>query len=113
MVIAPHPDDETLGCGGAILRHIDRDDDVYWLIMTTMKGSSIFTEEQVAKREKEIEIERNRVAMFSRFAPQYQHTLTSTFKRTHTNSFHCSIDAFFESSCSRTNEHDYAISQLP
>jgi len=22
MVIAPHPDDETLGCGGAILRHI-------------------------------------------------------------------------------------------
>ncbi len=56
MVIAPHPDDETLGCGGAILRHIDRGDDVYWLIMTTMKGSSIFTEEQVAKREKEIEI---------------------------------------------------------
>jgi N-acetylglucosamine malate deacetylase 1 len=55
MVIAPHPDDETLGCGGAILRHIAEGDDVYWLIMTTMKGSSIFTEEQVTKRGKEIE----------------------------------------------------------
>ena len=54
MIIAPHPDDETLGCGGTILRHIAQGDDVYWLIMTTMKGTSVFTEEQVTKREKEI-----------------------------------------------------------
>ncbi len=34
IVIAPHPDDETLGCGGAILRHIADGDMVHWLIVT-------------------------------------------------------------------------------
>ena len=28
LVISPHADDETLGCGGTILRHIDRGDEV-------------------------------------------------------------------------------------
>ena len=56
IVIAPHPDDETLGCGGTILQHIAKGDDVYWLIMTTIKGNSLFTAEQVKKREIEIEM---------------------------------------------------------
>ena len=34
IVIAPHPDDETLGCGGVILRHIADGDMVHWLIVT-------------------------------------------------------------------------------
>jgi len=54
LIVAPHPDDETLGCGGTILKHISEGDDVYWLIMTTMEKSSFFTEEQVEKRTKEI-----------------------------------------------------------
>ena len=28
LIIAPHPDDETLGCGGAILRHKKEGDKV-------------------------------------------------------------------------------------
>ena len=53
LVIAPHPDDETLGCGGTLLRHISEGDNVHWLIVTSM-DSSIYTSEQMNFREKEI-----------------------------------------------------------
>lgn len=31
LVISPHPDDETLGCGGTILKDKDLGDETYWL----------------------------------------------------------------------------------
>ena len=34
LTISAHPDDETLGCGGTLLKHGDRGDDIYWLIAT-------------------------------------------------------------------------------
>jgi LmbE family N-acetylglucosaminyl deacetylase len=34
LAIAPHPDDETLGCGGALLKHKSQGDSINWLIMT-------------------------------------------------------------------------------
>jgi len=34
LVIAPHPDDEVIGCGGAIARHMALGDKVYLLVMT-------------------------------------------------------------------------------
>jgi len=34
LVIAPHPDDETLGCGGALLRALSLGVHVHWVIMT-------------------------------------------------------------------------------
>jgi LmbE family N-acetylglucosaminyl deacetylase len=34
LVIAPHPDDETLGCGGTLLKHIAAGDSVSWVIIT-------------------------------------------------------------------------------
>ena len=33
-IISPHCDDETLGCGGTILRHIKKGDEVSWIIVT-------------------------------------------------------------------------------
>ena len=34
LAIAVHPDDETLGCGGTLLKHRELGDAVYWLIAT-------------------------------------------------------------------------------
>ena len=30
IIILPHPDDETLGCGGTILKYKDIGDKIYW-----------------------------------------------------------------------------------
>lgn len=53
IVIAPHPDDETLGCGGAILRHRNEGDAVHWMIVTEMGDD--FDKDRACAREREIE----------------------------------------------------------
>jgi len=50
LVIAPHPDDETLGCGGTLLKHINDGDSVNWLIMTSMQNSDEYDEDQKQKQ---------------------------------------------------------------
>jgi len=55
LVVAPHPDDETLGCGGAILRHTAEGDSVHWLIMTAMHESQGYTSEEIRTRQNEID----------------------------------------------------------
>ena len=35
LVVAAHPDDEILGCGGALCRHVDDGDKVHVLILAT------------------------------------------------------------------------------
>ena len=39
MVFAPHPDDETLGCGGTLLRHREKGDELHWYIASELKDS--------------------------------------------------------------------------
>ncbi|MBC6481023.1 MAG: PIG-L family deacetylase [Hormoscilla sp. GM7CHS1pb] len=34
LAISPHPDDETLGCGGTLLRHVAEEDSLFWLVVT-------------------------------------------------------------------------------
>ncbi len=55
VVIAAHPDDETLGVGGTMLKHISNQDNVYWLIATNMLESEGFSPEQINKRQDEID----------------------------------------------------------
>ncbi len=54
MVVAPHPDDETLGCGGTLLKHKAAGDSIHWLIMTGMSDSSGYTSTQKSQRAQEI-----------------------------------------------------------
>ena len=37
VVIAPHPDDETLGCGGVISKYLRENNKVYWIIVSKPK----------------------------------------------------------------------------
>jgi LmbE family N-acetylglucosaminyl deacetylase len=55
LAIAPHPDDETLGCGGALFRHKAEDDDIYWLIVTGISQDDGWEEKVVKKRDNEID----------------------------------------------------------
>jgi LmbE family N-acetylglucosaminyl deacetylase len=55
LCIAPHPDDETLGCGGTLLRHKSEGDEIHWAIVTEMTAASGFGTERLASRAREIE----------------------------------------------------------
>lgn len=52
-VVAVHPDDETLGCGGCLLRHRDRGDATHWLLLTAMSAED-YPAEVRARRQSEI-----------------------------------------------------------
>ena len=54
LCIAPHPDDETLGCGGSLLRHIAQGDAVHWLIISGITEALGFSAARVASRDQEI-----------------------------------------------------------
>ncbi len=48
LIIAPHPDDEILGCGGTIAKHVSQGDNVFVCIVT--KGCEpLFSQESVEK----------------------------------------------------------------
>lgn len=54
LVIAPHADDESLGCGGTLLRHKAEGDEVHWLLVTGMSEEFGFDAERIASRQQEI-----------------------------------------------------------
>lgn len=55
LIVSAHPDDETLGCGGTILKHAAAGDELAWLIITTVHTSHGFSEARVTSRQAEIE----------------------------------------------------------
>ena len=66
LVVAPHPDDETLGCGGTLLKHKNQKDKIYCLFVTNLSPRHKYFK----KRKKEI----NKVAksfqfVLGKFAP--------------------------------------------
>ena len=54
LIAAPHPDDETLGCGGFLLRQLARGSQVHWLIGTEMRSEFGYSKEHMATREAEV-----------------------------------------------------------
>ncbi len=55
MVIAVHPDDETLGAGGTLLKHQANGDEIHCIFCTDIFESEGFSKEQINTREQEIQ----------------------------------------------------------
>ncbi len=53
LFVSVHPDDETYGCGGTILKHKAKGDEIYWLNLTggTLNHPFGFKPEQLEARE--------------------------------------------------------------
>ncbi|WP_298247483.1 PIG-L deacetylase family protein [uncultured Christiangramia sp.] len=71
IVISAHPDDEVLGAGGTILKHIDRGDEVYWLITTNISTEQGFSKEKVESRQREIRDVENLFGIKATFSLNY------------------------------------------
>lgn len=55
IVIAPHPDDETLGCGGTILKHKADGDRVACVFITNITEAQGYSAQKIQERQGEIE----------------------------------------------------------
>lgn len=55
LVIAPHPDDELLGCGGSLLRRSAEGNKIGWLILTAISVETGWSDERVTQRAMEID----------------------------------------------------------
>ena len=54
LVISVHPDDETLGCGGTILKHKKSNDEVSWLILTEASEDLGYSNKFLSNRARQI-----------------------------------------------------------
>lgn len=54
-VISPHPDDESLGAGGLIIKHKKKGNQVYWINVTDVEENQGWDSEFVQKRKKQIQ----------------------------------------------------------
>ena len=74
LVISPHPDDETLGAGGTILKHKKRGDEIFWLNITGIHTEQGYTEDDIIYRNEVIK----KVAQTYRFNDFFDLNLPTT-----------------------------------
>ena len=54
LVVAPHPDDETLGVGGSLFGHKNQGHSIHWLIMSEATKEVGFSDDFIRQRKTEI-----------------------------------------------------------
>lgn len=59
LVVAPHPDDETIGCGGVLHRYRDDGEHLSWMIVTAANSMSGFSEETAERQNQQIKAAAN------------------------------------------------------
>ncbi len=55
LVVSPHPDDETLGAGGTLLKYKKQGHKIYWLNITDVNEEFGWDEKRIAHRQEQIE----------------------------------------------------------
>lgn len=55
IVVSPHPDDETLGAGGTLLRYKAEGNEIFWLNITSITLELGYTKDQIDKKNKQME----------------------------------------------------------
>lgn len=75
LFIATHPDDETLGCGGTILKYKTNGNQIYWLIVTCAYEKYGFAKELIENRKSEIHEVGLRYGFEKTFELEYPTTL--------------------------------------
>ena len=71
LIVAPHPDDELLGCGGTLLRRVAEGGTVAWLLMTAITEDTGWSAERIQQRAAEID----RVRKGLQVAPHHLYAL--------------------------------------
>ncbi len=74
LVFAVHPDDETLGAGGTLLKLKADGAEIFWAIMTSMSSDLGFSEEKMASRKREIAIVHDSYGFSQRYEMNYPTT---------------------------------------
>lgn len=67
IVISPHPDDESIGAGGYLLKLHSKGCRIHWLNITDMSDKYGYSQAQVAVRSKQIETVKNKYGFISFF----------------------------------------------
>ncbi|MHC1682817.1 MAG: PIG-L deacetylase family protein [Clostridiaceae bacterium] len=74
LVISVHPDDETLGCGGTLLKHYAHGDQLFWIIITKPDIKLGYNKDFIEDRNNQIK----KVSEFYKFNKVYQLGFTTT-----------------------------------
>lgn len=67
IIVSPHPDDETLGAGGTLLKWKKAGNLIYWLNITGVDGNPSYSSEFQIKRKEQIE----KISQFFGFEKTY------------------------------------------
>lgn len=81
LVIAPHPDDEILGCGGSLLRWVQEGARTHWAIVTAQHTAAGFAQSRIDARAAEIEQVKARMGFASVHALDLPTTQLDTIPR--------------------------------